>query len=41
MKHGEEYKIRLASAVVKANVKLLGALIAAGKISIDDAVKKG
>ena len=39
MKRDEEYKTRLASAVVKANVELLGNLIAAGKITIDDAVK--
>ena len=39
MKRDEEYKTRLASAVVKANVKLLDALIAAGKITLDDAVK--
>ena len=39
MKRDEEYQTRLASAVVKANIKLLGALIDAGKITIDDAVK--
>lgn len=39
MKRDEEYKTRLASAVVKANVELLGNLIAASKITIDDAVK--
>ena len=39
MKRDEEYKTRLASAVVKAKLELLGNLIAAGKITVDDAVK--
>ena len=39
MKRDEEYKTRLASAVVKAKLELLENLIAAGKITAEDAVK--
>ena len=39
MKRDEEYKTRLASGVVNAELKVYKALIAAGKITAEDAVQ--